>query len=91
MMLRLFSYAYWALPIIHILGGALRGAGKSRVPMYFMLICFVVMRQAYLAVVLPMTRSLVAVMAGWPVTWVVCAAGMAFYYFRVDWLSNAEV
>lgn len=91
MMLRLFSYAYWVLPIIHMLGGALRGAGKSQVPMYFMLICFVVLRQIYLAIVLPMTHSLLAVMAGWPVTWVICAVGMAVYYFRVDWLSNAKV
>lgn len=91
MMLRLFSYAYWVLPIIHMLGGALRGAGKSQVPMYFMLACFVVLRQIYLAVVLPMTHSLFAVMAGWPATWVVCAIGMAIYYFRVDWLSTADV
>ena len=91
MMLRLFSYAYWVLPIIHMLGGALRGAGKSQVPMYFMLASFVVLRQIYLAVVLPMTNSLVAVMAGWPATWVVCAIGMVIYYFRVDWLSTADV
>lgn len=91
MMLRLFSYAYWLLPVIHILSGALRGAGKARIPMYFMLGSFVVMRQIYLAVVLPMTHSLVTVMAGWPVTWAVCAVGIAVYYFRVDWLKNAQV
>lgn len=91
MMLRLFSYVYWVLPIIQILSGALRGAGKSKVPMYFMLGTFVVLRQIYLAIALPMTNNLITVMAGWPVTWIICAIGIAIYYFRVDWLSNAEV
>lgn len=91
MMLRLFACAYWVLPVIQILSGALRGAGKSKIPMYFMLGTFVVMRQIYLAIALPMTHSLSTVMAGWPVTWVVCAIGITIYYFRVDWLSNAEV
>lgn len=89
-MLRMFSYAYWTLPIVQILSGALRGAGKSSVPMFFMIGCFVVLRQIYLAVTVPATHSLFVVMAGWPVTWAVCAAGMALYFFRVDWMKDAE-
>lgn len=91
MMLRLFSFGYWLLPIIHILSGALRGAGKARIPMYFMLGSFVILRQIYLAIALPMTHSLMAVMAGWPATWAVCAVGTMIYYFKADWLKNADV
>lgn len=90
MMLKLFSYAYWSLPIVQILSGALRGAGKSSIPMFFMLGCFVVIRQIYLAVTVPATHSLLVVMAGWPLTWVLCAFGMAVYFFRADWMKNAE-
>ncbi len=90
MMLKLFSYAYWSLPIVQILSGALRGAGKSSIPMFFMLGCFVVVRQIYLAVTVPVTHSLLVVMAGWPLTWVLCAFGMAVYFFRADWMKNAE-
>lgn len=90
MMLKLFSYAYWSLPIVQILSGALRGAGKSSIPMVFMLGCFVVIRQIYLAVTVPATHSLLVVMAGWPLTWVLCAFGMAVYFFRADWMKNAE-
>ena len=89
-MLRLFSYAYWALPIVQILSGALRGAGKSSIPMFFMLGCFVVIRQIYLAVTVPATHSLLVVMAGWPVTWALCAAGMTVYFFKADWMRDAE-
>ena len=89
-MLRLFSYGYLALPIVQILSGALCGAGKSQVPMYFMLGCFVVLRQIYLTIAVPMTHSLLVVMAGWPATWVVCAIGMALYFFHVNWLEDAQ-
>lgn len=89
-MLKLFSYAYWSLPVVQILSGALRGAGKSSVPMFFMVGCFVVIRQIYLAVTVPATHSLMVVMAGWPLTWVLCAVGMTVYFFRADWMKGAE-
>lgn len=89
-MLKLFSYGYLTLPVVQILSGSLRGAGKSSVPMFFMVGCFVVLRQIYLAITVPATHSLMVVMAGWPLTWAVCAVGMAVYFFRVDWMKDAE-
>lgn len=79
-----------SLPVVQILSGALRGAGKSSIPMFFMLSCFVVIRQIYLAITVPMTHNLLVVIAGWPLTWVLCAAGMTVYFFRADWMKNAE-
>ena len=87
-MLRIFSRAYIVMPVIQVLNGALRGAGLSKVPMFFMLGSFVVLRQIYLLVAVPMTHSLMVVMAGWPITWVICAAGMFLYYVKADWLPK---
>lgn len=89
-MLRIFSYAYIALPVVQVLSGALRGAGLSKVPMFFMLGCFVVLRQIYLIIAVPMTGSLSVVTAGWPITWVICAAGMLLYYVTADWLPEEK-
>ena len=36
-MVRIFASLYIALPVVQILNGALRGAGLSKIPMYFML------------------------------------------------------
>ena len=58
--------------------------------MFFMLSCFVVIRQIYLAITVPMTHNLLVVIAGWPLTWVLCAFGMTIYFFRVDWMRGAE-
>lgn len=87
-MLRVFSYAYIVLPVVQILNGALRGAGLSKIPMFFMLGCFVVLRQIYLMIAVPMTHNLFVVLTGWPVTWVICAVGMLIYYVKVDWLPK---
>ena len=87
-MLRIFSYAYIVLPVVQILNGALRGAGLSKIPMYYMLGCFVVLRQIYLMIAVPLTNNLFVVMTGWPVTWVICAIGMLAYYLKADWLPE---
>ena len=87
-MLRIFSAAYIVLPVVQILNGALRGAGLSKVPMFFMLGCFVVLRQIYLAIAVPRTNDLLVVIAGWPLTWVVCAIGMFCYYKKANWLPK---
>ncbi|WP_367942426.1 MATE family efflux transporter [Enterocloster citroniae] len=87
-MLRIFSTAYIILPVIQILNGALRGAGLSKIPMFFMLGCFVVLRQIYLMIAAPMTHNMFVVLTGWPVTWVICAIGMLIYYVKADWLPK---
>ena len=88
---RIFSAFYLALPVVQILNGALRGAGLSKIPMYFMLGSFVVLRQIYLMIAVPLTNDVNVVMAGWPITWIACAIGMAVYYFKTDWLKKNEV
>ena len=88
---RIFSACYLVLPVVQILNGALRGAGLSKIPMYFMLGSFVVLRQIYLMIAVPLTNDVNVVMAGWPITWIICAIGMAVYYFKTDWLKKYEV
>lgn len=89
-MLRLFACGYITLPVVQILSGALRGAGLSKIPMYFMLGCFVFIRQIYLTIAVPMTHSLMVVMAGWPMTWALCAVGMLLYYLKTDGIFTAD-
>ena len=88
---RIFSACYLVLPVVQILNGALRGAGLSKIPMYFMLGSFVILRQIYLMIAVPLTNDVNVVMAGWPITWIACAIGMAVYYFKTDWLKKNEV
>lgn len=90
MILRLFSYGYIVLPVVQILSSALRGAGRSKVPMYCMLGTFVVMRQIYLMIAVPAANSLPVVIAGWPITWVACALCTVIYYKKSGWMKAEE-
>lgn len=88
LMARIFAAGYLTLPIVHIISGALRGVGLSNIPMYFLIGCFVVLRQIYLAIAVPLTHNLGIVFAGWPLTWLICAIGLIIYYFHVHWLDH---
>ncbi len=89
-MLQIFAAGYITLPVVQILNGALRGAGRSKVPMYFMVGCFVVLRQIYLMIAIPMTGKLELVFAGWPITWAICAVGMLIYFVKANWLPKEK-
>lgn len=78
---------YICLPFVQIYGGALRGAGKSSVPMYLMVFNFVILRQIYLAFITKITTDIYFVFMGWPVTWVTCAIMFMIYYHKVSWLD----
>jgi len=56
--------------------------------MYFMVGSFVILRQIYLMITVPLTHNLAFVFAGWPVTWAICAIGLLIYYRRVNWLPD---
>lgn len=81
---------YILLPIVQIINGALRGAGKSSVPMYIMVFNFVILRQIYLAIITSFVNDIYVVYLGWPVTWITCAIMFIIYYFKVSWLPKEE-
>lgn len=83
-----FAPAYIVLPFVHIISGALRGVGLSKVPMYSMVMCFVFMRQIYLAIFTKLSSDLLIVFLGWPITWIVCAVFLIYYYKTKDWLPK---
>jgi putative MATE family efflux protein len=81
---------YIILPINQIYSGVLRGAGKSSVPMYIMVLNFVFFRQIYLAIITKFTTSVYYVFMGWPVTWITCALMFIVYYHKSNWLPQEK-
>ena len=60
--------------INHVLAGALRGRGESKIPMICMLSCFVVIRQIYLFIGSRIAYNPYVVGFGYPVGWMTCCA-----------------
>ncbi len=70
--------------INHVLAGALRGRGESKIPMICMLSCFVVIRQIYLFIGSRIAYNPYVVGFGYPVGWMTCcAAELICFYFIV--------
>lgn len=79
---------YIFLPIVQIIAGVLRGAGKSTIPMYIMVVNFVMLRQLYLMIATSLSDDLYVVFMGWPVTWIICAIMFVVYYYKVKWIPK---
>lgn len=73
---------FYLLPCFNqIYAGALRGAGKSGIPMIAMLLSFVVFRQVYLYIVANyISNTIMPIAMGYPAGWLVCSISLAIAY-----------
>lgn len=90
-MMNIYLPAYVFLCMVQIFAGTLRGAGVANPPMIAMIFCYVVVRQIYLAISSALTHQFIFVMAGFPLTWGLCALILWLYYRRKTWLNNAKI
>ena len=74
-----------------IYAGALRGAGKSSIPMAAMLFSFVLFRQLYEIVISKYVNHVIPVAFGYPAGWILCSILLAFgykHYFTEETLNR---
>lgn len=79
--LRTLSPFYIVCCLHQVLGSALRGAGRSQIPMYMMLISFVFLRQIYLYVMSHFISNTVLPIAfSYPFGWMMCSILITISY-----------
>ena len=81
--LRMNTYFLMFNAVNHVLAGALRGMGESKVPMYCMLCCFVLIRQIYLFIGSRIAYNPYVVGFGYPVGWMTCVLELGYYLTRI--------
>lgn len=80
--LRYLSPFYIICCINQVYGSALRGIGKSQLPMYIMLCTFVFARQLYLFVMANfISNTVLPIAMGYPFGWVLCSTIIVITYF----------
>lgn len=79
---------YCLLAFSHAMASILRGAGKSVVPMFVMMICWCIIRVSFLAIAVPLTGSIQMVYWVYPLTWFLSSVTFLWYYRRMDWNRN---
>lgn len=78
---------YFLLAFSHAVAAVLRGAGKAIVPMFVMMVCWCVIRVAFLSITIPLTHSIQMVYWVYPLTWALSSVAFLFYYKKAHWIS----
>ena len=77
---------FFLLAYSHCISAILRGAGKSTIPMFVMLICWCVIRVTILMVCTPIFESIQVVYWVYPITWSLSSIFFFLYYKKANWL-----
>ena len=86
-MVRFLAPTYFTYILVELLPGAIRGAGKSLVPMLISVFGVCALRLAWLFIAVPLNHTILMVEASYPITWVITAVALAVYYRFGRWLE----
>lgn len=81
---------YFLLAFSHCMAGIFRGAGKSQVPMYVMLIFWCLVRVGYITIILRFVPSINVIFWAYPLTWLLSSIAFLIYYKKSNWLHGLE-
>lgn len=76
------SLFYCLLAYTHCMASVLRGAGRTKVPMYVMLGCWCVFRITYITVAVSIFPVIRTVFWAYPITWSLSSVIFTFYYVK---------
>lgn len=81
---------YCFLAFSHCIAGIMRGAGKSAVPMFVMLISWCIIRITYITVTVHFIPKIEVIFWAYPLTWSISSVIFLIYFLKADWLHNFE-
>ena len=88
--MRTICLFYFLLAFSHCIAAVLRGAGKAMVPMLTMLICWCVVRMAYVSIAVRFINQLTTVSWAYPITWTCSSIIFLIYFLKADWIHGFE-
>ena len=87
---RTVTWFYFLLAFSHCMAGILRGAGKSTVPMFVMMICWCVIRVSYISIVVRFIPDIQVIFWAYPLTWALSSLVFLIYFLKSDWIHGLE-
>lgn len=81
---------YCFLAFSHCIAGIMRGAGKSTVPMFVMLISWCIIRITYITVTVHFIPKIQVIFWAYPLTWFISSVIFLIYFLKADWLHSFE-
>ncbi len=90
-MVRFLVPFYITYILVELLPGAIRGAGKSFVPMIISVFGVCALRLIWLFTVVPYSHTVNTVAASYPITWTVTSIAIFIYYRWGKWLEPDKI
>ena len=84
------SLFYFLLAYSHCMAGICRGSGKSKVPMYVMLICWCLVRVSYITIILHFINDIRMIFWAYPITWTLSTIVFTIYYKKSNWIHGLD-
>ncbi len=81
---------YCFLAFSHCIAGIMRGAGKSTVPMFVMLISWCIIRITYITITVHFIPKIQVIFSAYPLTWSISSVIFLIYFLKADWIYNFE-
>ena len=88
--MRTESLFFFLLAFAHSVSSVMRGAGRAKMPMYTMLLCWCIIRVAYITIAVKFFPVINTVYWAYPLTWGLSCIIFAIYYFKGDWLYTYD-
>ena len=81
---------YCFLAFSHCIAGIMRGAGKSAVPMFVMLVSWCIIRITYITITVHFIPKIQVIFWAYPLTWSISSIIFLVYFLKADWIHNLE-
>lgn len=81
---------YCFLAFSHCIAGIMRGAGKSAVPMFVMLVSWCIIRITYITITVHFIPKIQVIFWAYPLTWSISSIIFLVYFQKADWIHNFE-
>lgn len=81
-MVRFMGFCYWIYVPIEMISGTLRGMGDALIPTAITVIGICALRAVWVFAVVPAWHTETAIMASYPISWVLTSATFVLYYRR---------
>ena len=88
--MRTESLFFCLLAFAHAVSAVMRGAGRAKMPMYTMLLCWCIIRVTYITVAVKFFPVIETVYWAYPLTWFLSCIIFAIYYFKGDWIHTFD-
>ena len=81
---------YCFLAFSHCIAGIMRGAGKSAVSMFVMLVSWCIIRITYITITVHFIPKIQVIFWAYPLTWSISSIIFLVYFLKADWIHNFE-